>query len=124
MKKTLIASSKGLYSPVLLRKAVFASKYSIGTVVVRAEDQGAREWSDNINNREVVVKNKEFSLDHCKSRNYMLATHIDQAIVVWDGADEETKHLIYCLNTLNKPIKVYIVKLEAFSEATGGGIGV
>jgi cellobiose-specific phosphotransferase system component IIB len=124
MKKTLLACSKGLYSTVLVKKAVFASKYSIGTVMVRSDDIGARSWAENIHNKEVLLKGVHASTETCKVFNYTLATNVDQAIIVWDGKDEETRHLIYCLNTLNKPVKIYIVKLEAFSEATGGGIGV
>src|SRR3990170_5138293 len=45
-------------------------------------------------------------------RNQEMAEQGDLLLAVWDGESRGTKHMIECMNKLNKPVFVHLVKFD------------
>lgn len=73
------------------------------------------EW-DNLDVPNAIIKENRFGKYNTRAgldRNELMAKDGDILLAIWDGKSSGTRHMISCMERLNKIICVYMVKDES-----------
>ena len=125
--KVIIAGSRTITDYKIVKKAIEDSKVEITEVVsggAKGVDSLGEKYAEenniscryfyadwkNINAPNAVVKENKWGKYNAKAglnRNEEMAEHGDVLIAVWDGKSTGTKHMINCMEKLNKKVYIY-----------------
>lgn len=111
--KTIIAGSRDIRFPIVVKQAIITSGFDITEVVcggAKGVDGLGESWA-----LQNGIPVKHFPADwsqHGKSagykRNVLMGDYADALIAVWDGASKGTNHMINIAT--KKGLKVYVYK--------------
>jgi len=119
--KVIIAGSRHLGTPMQIVAAVEASKFKITQVVcgmARGVDLAGRNWAYQREIRIVPfpahwrLPNGVLDKGAGFRRNQQMAEYADALIAVWDGHSRGTKHMIECMERMNKPVHIELIGYE------------
>lgn len=109
--KVIIAGSRGITDPALIKEAVRLSQFKITEVVsgaARGVDTLGEGWA-SVNRLPVKQFPANWNLYGKAAghiRNNEMASYADALIAIWDGESRGTKHMIYTAK--NKGLLVYV----------------
>lgn len=114
--KVIIAGSRTLEHPLLVRRAVRESKFKITEVVSGCAPEGADKFGERWAKQNNILV-KQFPADwltHGKAagmlRNVQMADYADALIAIWDGESVGTRNMIGEMGKRQKP--VFVLRFE------------
>jgi YspA, cpYpsA-related SLOG family len=112
--KTIIAGSRSIQNPIVLRRAVKQSGFSITEVVsggAKGVDQLGEAWAkaNFIALQRFPANWDAYGKGAGMIRNEQMANYADQLIAIWDGKSPGTGHMIGIMRQRGKPVFVLFV---------------
>lgn len=114
--RVIIAGSRTLEHPLLVRRAVRESKFKITEVVSGCAPEGADKFGERWAKQNNILV-KQFPADwltHGKAagmlRNVQMADYADALIAIWDGESVGTRNMIGEMGKRQKP--VFVLRFE------------
>lgn len=110
--RVIIAGSRTITDPAVLREAIYASGFDITEVVsgtAGGVDSMGENWArrNNIPVRRFPARWKELGRGAGYARNIEMAAYGEALIAVWDGRSRGTQHMIRTARELERLVFVY-----------------
>ena len=117
--KVIIAGSRSITDPQIVRDTIAASRFKISEVVcgyARGVDMIGLRWAKatgtpyKVFPAQWIDRDGERNWNAGFERNERMADYADALIAVWDGVSGGTKHMMQCMGKRAKPI--YYIDLD------------